>query len=373
MKQLAFILLFFAVIGSNAQRVTYLFVGTYTDGKPAKGIYVYRMNMQTGDLSATGSGVDITNPSFLAISSNGQYLYACTDTKTAVAGSISAFSIDSINGHINFINKKSSEGANPVYVTADRTNRFVIGGNYTEGNVAVLTANQDGSLNAAIQTIQFIDSSINKERQAKAHIHSVIFSPGDNYLYLPDLGADKIRTFSFNSKNRQPLVKADDLTVNTAGGSGPRHLVFHPNKKFAYCVEEMGGSISVYRYNQGHLLLLQRLNANRTQAAEYSSADIHISPDGLFLYASNRVENTIAIFSIDAAGQLKLLGHEPTRGEVPRNFCIDPHGRFLLVANQNSNNVVVFKRDAGTGLLSYTGLEIAVPAPSCLQMRDYGK
>jgi len=371
MKHLVVILLALACIGSNAQPVTYLFIGTYTDGKPAKGIYIYRMNMQTGELTATGNAENITNPSFLTLSSGGKYLYACTDTKTAVAGSISAFSIDSVNGGINFINKASSEGANPVYVTADRTNRFVIAGNYTEGNVTVLPANQNGRLGAATQTIQFTDSSINKERQAKAHIHSVIFSPGDAYLYLPDLGADKIRAFRFNKANKQPLETAGHLMVSTTRGSGPRHMVFHPHKKFAYCIEEMGGSVSVYRYNKGRLSLLQRINANRSKAAEYSSADIHISPDGLFLYASNRIENTIAIFSINASGKLRLLGHEATAGEVPRNFCIDPGGRFLLVANQNSNNVVVFKRNTKSGLLTPANIQINVPAPSCLQMRSY--
>jgi len=372
MKQFVIIIvLALACIGSDAQKVIYLFIGTYTDGKPAKGIYVYRMNMQTGELTATGTAENVTNPSFLTVSANGKYLYACTDTKTAVAGSISAFSVDSIKGRINFINKESSEGANPVYVAADKTNRLVIAGNYTEGNVAVLPTNQNGSLRTAIQTIQFTDSSVNKDRQDKAHIHSVIFSPDDGYLYLPDLGADKIRAFRFNKANKQPLETADPLTISTAKGSGPRHMVFHPNKKFAYCIGEMGGSVSVYSYNKGLLSPLQRINANKIKAAEYSSADIHISPDGLFLYASNRIENTVAIFSINAYGKLRLLGHEATGGEVPRNFCIDPDGRFLLVANQSSNTVVVFKRNAKSGLLTPANIQITVPAPSCLQMRTY--
>jgi 6-phosphogluconolactonase len=372
MKHFAFVLSVFLCVHLNAQQTVYLFIGTYTDNKPGKGIYVYRMNNQTGELTQTGSGSDITNPSFLTISFNGQFLYACTNTKTAMAGSISAFSIDTVKGQINFINKRSSEGANPVYVSTDRTSRFVLSGNYTQGNVTVLTANANGSLNPAIQTIQFTDSSINKERQDKAHIHAVVFSPGDDYLYLPDLGADKIRVFRFNKGTEQPLLQAAGFTVNTVKGSGPRHLVFHPHRKFAYCVEEMAGSVSVYRYNKGQLLPLQRINANQRTATVYSSADIHISPDGLFLYVSNRLENTIASFSIQASGKLRLLGHEATRGDIPRNFCIAPGGRFLLVANQESNNVVVFKRNIRTGLLTYTGHQVVVPAPSCLRMRTYG-
>ncbi len=373
-KQFFLYLLLAVSVVINAQTGTsYLFVGTYTHSKPAKGIYVYKMNTQTGELTAAGTGENITNPSFLTISPNGQYLYACTDTKTLLPGTVSAFAIDSIDGKINFINKQSSNGANPVYLAVDKSNQFVITGNYTGGSVAVLTTNKDGSINPASQTIRFSDSSINKIRQEKPHVHSTIFSPGNEYLYLPDLGSDKIRGYIFDAGSSSPLLYNDSLTVKTGAGGGPRHMVFHPSKPFAYCIEEMSGMVVLYACKQGKLTSIQRIQSNKQKIDEYSSADIHVSPDGLFLYSSNRLENTIAIFSINKKGRLQLIGREPTWGEVPRNFTLDPSGNFLLVANQGSNNIVVFKRNRKTGLLQRTGMQVSVPAPSCLQMRVYGK
>jgi len=373
MKQFTVILLlFFVCINTRAQHTaTYLFVGTYTDSKPAKGVYVFQMNPATGDLVQVSTGENIINPSFLTISPNGKYLYACTDTKTVVAGSISSFAIDSTTGKINFINKQSSGGANPVYLVVDKSNRFIINGNYTEGNVSVLSTNNDGSVNPLLQAIQFTGSSVNKERQEKPHIHSTIFSPGYDYLYLPDLGADKIRAFRFDPTGSQPLTITDSLTVETAPGSGPRHMIFHPGKKIAYCIEEMSGMVVVYSYNHGKLTPVQRVASNKEKSDEHSSADIHISPDGLFLYASNRIENTISIFSVCVDGMLKIIGHQSTEGQVPRNFTLDPSGRFLLVANQGTNNIVVFKRNIKTGLLKNTGIQVSVPSPSCLKMKAY--
>lgn len=359
------------ITGNSQQSRAFLFVGTYTNQQPDKGIYIFELDTLTGALSATSNGEQITNPSFLTLSANGRYLYACTDTKTLVPGSISAFAIDSIAGVIRFINKQSSAGANPVYVVTDPGNTFAVLANYTEGSVTVLPLNRDGSVSPATQAIPFHDSSINKTRQEKPHVHSVYFSPDNDYVYAPDLGSDKIRAFSFNNNNKQPLRIDEKLTVAATPGSGPRHMVFHPSKKWAYCIEEMSGMVSLYEYGKGKLKKVQTIASYQQAANEHSGADIHISPDGLFLYASNRVENTISIFSIGLKGKLTLLGHQSTMGDVPRNFCIDPTGRFLLVANQGSNNIVVFKRDAHSGLLQPAGVQVSVPAPSCLQMRVY--
>lgn len=365
--------LLLATYGQNHSK-TYLFVGTYTEGKPDLGIYVYEFNLKTGQLKQTSNAENITNPSFLTISPNGKFLYACTDTKLPNNGSVTAFKIDSINGKISLLNKQPSGGENPVYLTIYKNNRFIINGNYSEGNVSVFTTNEDGSLNPYSQIIQFTDSSINKIRQEKAHIHSTVFSPKNDFIFLPDLGSDKIRVFSFDSTKSKPLLSADNLLVNSILGSGPRHFTFHPNGKFAYCVEELSGMISVYSYDNGKLDSIQRIFSYSKIQESYGSSDIHISPDGLFLYASNRwvEENTISIFSIDQNnGMLKLLGHQPTYGDHPRNFTIDPTGRFVLVANLVTGNIVVFKRNLRTGKLTKTGNEVKVPKPSCLQMRKY--
>lgn len=376
-KTLLFILFIYLFHPSYAQEnsKTYLFVGTYTDGKPDYGIYIYEFNSQTGQLTPTSTAQNITNPSYLTISPNGKFLYACTETKLPNNGSVTAFQIDSITGKVLLINKQPSGGENPVYLTVSPNGKFIVNGNYTEGNVSVYTTNKDGSLNPYNQIIQFTDSSINKLRQDKSHIHATVFSPNYDYIFFPDLGADKIRVFKFDTISSAPLITVDNLLVNSIPGSGPRHFTFHPNKKFAYCIEELSGTVSAYTYENGKLDSIQRIFSYSKQQESYGSSDIHISPDGLFLYASNRwvEENTIAIFSINPnTGELKLIGHQETFGDHPRNFTIDPTGNFLLVANQVTNNIVVFRRDVKTGLLTKTEHEITVPRPSCLQMRKYG-
>jgi 6-phosphogluconolactonase (cycloisomerase 2 family) len=359
--------------GQNNSK-TLLFVGTYTEGKPDHGIFVYEFNSMSGQLKLMSIVDKITNPSFLSVSPNGHFLYVCTDTKLPNNGSVTAFKIDSINGKISLINKQPSGGENPVYLTVYKDNKFVVNGNYTEGNASVFTTNEDGSLNPYSQIIQFADSSINKTRQDKAHIHSTVFSPDNDFIFLPDLGSDKIRVFKFDATNSKPLISVDKYLVNTVLGSGPRHFTFHPNNKFAYCIEELSGMISAYSYDNGKLDSIQRIFSYSKTQESYASADIHISPDGLFLYASNRLfENSISIFSIEQNnGKLTLVGHQNTFGDHPRNFTIDPTGKFLLVANLATNNIIVFKRDLNTGLLTKTGIEIKVPRPSCLQMRKYG-
>ncbi len=360
----------------QAQQRTYLFVGNYTNGVPAKGIFVYDFNNQTGQLKRVSHVPNITNPSFISIAPNGQYLYACTETKMPNAGSVSAFKIDSVNGRLTFINKQASGGENPVYVSVHQNNKYVVNANYTEGNVSVYTTNENGRLNPYTQLIAFTDSSINKERQDKAHIHAAVFSPQNDYVFLPDLGGDKIRVFKFDTLQKQPLIAMPDYTVQATLGSGPRHFTFHPAKPFAYCIEELGGTVTAYTYQNGKLDSIQSIFAYRKKQTSYASADIHISPDGLFLYASNRWddENTIAIFSIHPQnGKLSLVGHQHTYGDHPRNFTLDPSGHFLLVANMVTNNIIVFKRNIKTGLLSKTRYSVRVPQPSCLQMKTYNK
>ena len=378
MKPNLLIYLFFIlnvnILFSQSPPKTFLFVGTYTAGKPDSGIYVYEFNSVSGMLKRVATGNNLVNPSFLTISNNGKYLYACTESKLPQKGNVSAFKIDSISGKISFINKQSCGGENPVYLTVDKTNNFIIDGNYTEGNVTVFKANKDGSINPYSQIIQFTDSSVNKTRQDKAHIHATVFSPKNDFIYFPDLGADKIRAFKFDTSSTEPLSNAGEYTVKTPFGAGPRHFTFHPNGKYAYCIEELSGTVAAYNYSNGKLDTLQRIFSYSKILKDYGSSDVHVSPDGLFLYASNRGENenTISIFSIDKInGTLKLVGHQSTYGSHPRMFVIDPSGKFLLVANLGTNNIIVFKRNSKTGLLTKTNYEISVLKPSCLQMRTY--
>jgi 6-phosphogluconolactonase len=373
-KILGLILIMTNVAYSQNHSKAYLFVGTYTTGEPDTGIFVYQLDITTGDIKFMSSVTEVTNPSYLTLSPNGKYLYACTETKMPVEGNVSAFAIDSIHGELTFINKQPCGGENPVYLTVHKDNRIIVVGNYTAGNASVFTTNSNGSVHPYDQLIPFNGSSVNIQRQEKAHIHAAVFSPDYHFVFFPDLGSDKIHAFGVDSGSSQPLFAIDSLDVNSIAGSGPRHFTFHPNGRFAYCIEELSGMVSAYTYQEGKLNAIQRIFSYSKIQDGYGSSDIHISPDGLFLYASNRweEENTISIFAVDTLhGKLTLVGHQSTYGDHPRNFIIDPTGNFLLVANQATNNIVVFKRNKKTGLLKKTGTEIQVPNPSCMQIRVY--
>ncbi|MBK8833173.1 MAG: lactonase family protein [Saprospiraceae bacterium] len=369
------LVMFISNLYSQQKPVTYLFVGSYTAGKPDTGIYVYTFNVKSGAVKQTGIIEHIINPSYLTLSPDGQYLYAGADTQLPDTGSVLSFKVDSKNGKLMFINRQPSEGDNPVYVAVHNNNRFLINANYTGGSVSAYQMNEDGSLRPALQVIPFEGSSIMRSRQEKAHIHAAVFSPQGDYVFLPDLGSDKIWVFRFDTTKSEPLIPVRELNVTAVPGSGPRHFTFHPNGKYAYCIEELSGMVVTYAYKDGRLDSLQRIQGYSKTQDSYGGADIHLSPDGRFLYSSNRWEdeNTLAIFAVSPqTGTLTLVGHQKTYGDHPRNFTIDPTGRYLLVANMLTNNIVVFKRNMKTGLLKKKKQEIRVPAPSCLQMRRYG-
>ncbi|OQP68473.1 lactonase family protein [Niastella populi] len=365
MKHLWHIILLFALhITGNCQMNYYLLVGTYTRGK-SEGLYVYKMNTQTGEVAAV-SNAKAANPSYLALSPDEKFVYAVNEDAND-KGSVSVFSFDKSNGTLKYIDKQTSGGDHPCYVAVNKTGKWVAVANYSGGSFSTLPIMANGTLGNPT-TVQHTGSSVDKERQEKPHVHSTVFSPDDKYIFVPDLGIDKVMIYSFNPGSGKPEPASVPFAA-TPAGSGPRHFTFHPNGKLAYLVEEMGGAVSAYKYKDGKLTLIQHIS---TYPAGFTgkkwSADIHVSPDGKFLYATNRTpSNTIAIFSIDKSGKLTAIGHESTKGEVPRNFTIDPTGNFLLVANQETDNVVIFKRDKKSGKLTDTGKSIKVGNPVCLK------
>jgi 6-phosphogluconolactonase (cycloisomerase 2 family) len=288
---------------------------------------------------------------------------------------VSSFAFDEHNKTVKFITSQKSGGENPVYVSIHRNGKWLVNANYTGGSASVYSVNEDGGINPAAQVFTYTDSSINKQRQDHSHVHSAVFSPDYDYVFFPDLGADKIRCYHFDSLQTQPLQAATNPFTKTTLGSGPRHITFSSNEKFAYCTEEMTATITVYKYENGNLYSIQRIDAHSKKYKDnFGGSDIHISPDGRFLYASNRGdENDIAIFSIQANGTLQLVGHQSVLGNHPRNFAIDPTGKFLIVANQISGNIVVFNRDFETGLLKKTGDEVKVFNPSCVKVFAYAE
>lgn len=368
--RLIFFSLLFISFGGCAQD-HYLFIGTYT-GSGSKGIYVYKFNSQTGKttwVSNTDSS-SASNPSYLAITPNSKYVYAVYEDGNQNNGNVAAYGFNRSTGKLALLNKQPSGGAHPCYVAISPNNKWVAVANYSGGSATVFGVDADGSLKPDPQVVQHEGKSVVPQRQEKPHVHSTVFSPKGEYLFVSDLGMDKVMIYKFNAALSEPL-QTNATFAESAPGSGPRHFVFHPNNKFAYLIEELSGTVAAYQFSNGKLNFLQRIAAHPDDyKGTIGSADIHVSPDGKFLYASNRGdENTIAIFSINAAtGKLKSAGYQSTMGKTPRNFMIDPSGNFLLVANQNSDNVVVFKRNKTSGLLTPTGTEIKVSKPVCLKM-----
>jgi len=363
-------LAFLITLNSFSQN-TYVFLGSYNRDLIAESIQVYQLDTVKGKLNKITSAKNIINPSYLTLSPNGKFLYACTDTKTPNAGSVSSFEFNPESKSLTFLNKQSSGGENPVYLSVHKSGKWLVNGNYNEGSVSVHPILENGKIDSIAQNFQYSDGSVNKERQTKSHVHSAVFSPQNDYLFLPDLGADKIRSYRFDATQKQPLIETKIPFTKTDLEAGPRHFTFHPNEKFGYCIEEMAGAISVYQYQDGTLKQIQRINTHPdTIISGFESSDIHISPDGKFLYATNRgKENNIAIFSINEKGLLKNIGYQSTLGNHPRVFALDESGKFLIATNVNSGNVVVFKRNQKTGLLKKVGNEVTMENVSCVQIK----
>jgi len=368
--RLLFLCLFFFNV-AFAQTNANLLIGTYTSGK-SEGIYVYAFNTETGD-SKKLSSIQTPNPSYLAVSPDQKIVYAVAETdeakKEGTGGAISAFSFNHANGSLNLINQQFSQGKNPCYVSVDKTGKWVFAGNYSSGSAVLFPVRADGGLETAKQVLQDKGTGPNKDRQKGPHVHSTVLSPDNKFLFTPDLGLDKVMIYRFDEKNGTLSPAATPFAASVPG-SGPRHFDFHPHKKYAYLIEEMSGTVVVFKYKKGKLAPIQRTTTLPTNfKGVIGSADIHVSPDGKFLYASNRGEsNTIAVFSIDAkTGKLTAIGHQSTMGKTPRNFNFDPRGNFLLVANQNSDDIVIFKIDRKTGMLADTGKRINVPNPVCIK------
>lgn len=356
---------------AQTARTLPFYVGTYTTGRKSEGIYLYNLDQTSGELRHLSTTTGVVDPSFISISPDRRFLYAVNELEDfggKKSGAVSAFAIDRRTGVLKFLNQQPSMGASPCYIIVDHSGKFVLVANYSGGNVAVFPVNKDGSLGGLTDLKQDSGKGPNAERQEGPHAHCIELDPAGRFAYLCDLGADKIMIFRFESgkliPNRVPWFAAKP-------GAGPRHLTFHPGGKFVYVINELHATVTalVQDRSTGELKEVQTLPtlpANFTDPD--TSADIHVSPDGQFLYCSNRGHDSIAAFKIDQrTGELSFIAHEPTGGKTPRNFAIDPSGEFLLVANQNSDNIVTFRRDSKTGRLTPTGHVAEVPAPVCLK------
>lgn len=348
---------------------SFLIVGTY-DSPKSDGIYVYEFNSNRGSAKEL-SHVKTSNPSYISTSPNKKNVYAVNENadKNGKGGTVTSFLFDKKVGMLTKLNTQSSEGNHPCYITTDKMGKWVIAANYSSGNFTIIPVNKNGELQQANQIVQDFGKSVDTVRQNSAHVHSTFLSNNNKILYVTDLGADKIMVYNFNQKTGV-VEPSKQKFITTAAGSGPRHIDISKDGRFMYLVQELSGTVTVYSIKNSVLKETQTVSSlpvNFKGAA--GSADIHISPDGNFLYVSNRGEsNTIAIYKINKInGSLSLLTHQSTLGLAPRNFNFDPTGKYLLVANQNSDEIVIFKRNINTGLLIDTGNRISVGKPVCIK------
>jgi len=358
-----------------ADGVYNMIVGTYTGGK-SEGIYVYRFDTKTGEATQISS-VKTVNPSYLAVSTDHRHVYAVNELPgdngpASQRGGISAFSFDPASGQLSFLNEVSAEGNDPCYLSLSPDGKYLTTANYSVaadpgGSFAVFPLAADGRVGNAVLTVHHEGSGPVKGRQDGAHVHSTVFSPDGRYLFAQDLGADKLYAYHYTPDGSRGLIGPTDTRyTGMPAGSGPRHLVFGPDGKYAYLTSELTATVSTLRYDDGKLTPIQSLPLTEPGfKGTVGAAAVHLSPDGRFVYATNRGDaNEIVIFSIDPAnGHLKLVGRQSSLGQAPREFAIDPTGQWLIVGNQNSDTAYVFRRDQQTGLLAPNPKRIDIGSP----------
>ena len=343
-----------------------LLVGTYTQ-KGSKGIYVYNFDTTTGkaiELSHTDS---IVSPEFLALTKDHQFVYAANETKD---GMISAFSFK--DNKLKLLQQKLVHADDPCYISLSPDEHNIVLANYSSGSITQFHRFADGLISNAQQIIQHQGKSVHPTRQEKAHVHGAFFTPNGNYLLTPDLGMDQVSIYPYHANASLPLDIKNAKTIQSKPGAGPRHLAFSKNGNYLYVSEELSGSVGVYRFVNGKANLLQNVFTHpASYKGEPGTADIHLSPDGKYLYVSNRgEENNIAVFPVLSTGVLddKKMQLFSTLGKRPRNFTISNDGNWLLVANQDTDNIIVYKINKANGALINTGNSIQVSMPVCLVM-----
>ena len=350
----------------------WLYVGTYTTGK-SEGIYLYSLNLSSGELKQVATTRGVVNPSYLRLAPSRRFLYAVNEVGEfggKKSGAVSAFAIDQNTGQLRLLNQQASLGADPCYLEVDAGGKFVLVANYTGGNVAVFPVQRDGSLGEATDMKHDEGSSVNRERQQGPHAHYVGLDSTNRFAYSCDLGTDKIMIFRFDSRLGK-LSPGNQPWMQAKPGAGPRHLAFHPGGKYVFVLNELHSTVTAFTRDSRDGRLDERQTIStlpKDFGGPNTGAEIEVSANGRFLYCSNRGHDSIAIFAINPRdGSLNSIGYQSTQGRTPRNFAIDPTGQFLLVANQNSDSIVVFRVDRKTGQLSSANQTAEAPSPVCLK------
>ena len=347
---------------TNVQAQDYYVYVSSASPEDNVGIYRYSFNEKKGDLKYIEKSKLLKVSSYLNISSSGKFLYSVAN------GKIHSFSVSGKTGELVFLNSQAVSGG-PCYVSVDKTDKWVFVANYGSGTIDVFPVIGEKGLAKAQQTIYQKGSSINKERQESAHPHMILSSPDNKFVLVPDLGADKIFVYPFNEKTGL-LDESHSAGVKSAPGSGPRHFEFHPDGKYVYVLNELNSTVTAYIWDKlgGNLSEIETKELLPGAFTEFNkSADIHITPDGRFLYASNRGHNSITAFKLMKDGKLDFIRRFPSGGDYPRNFFISPGGNYLLVANKHSGNIIVYKINRQNGMLSKEQEVTGISSPQCIK------
>ena len=347
------------------------YVGTYTDGE-SRGIYRFTLDPVSGAASDPVLAVAAANPSFLALHPNGRFLYAVGergDFQGEKTGAVSAFAIDPDSGDLRLLNQRPSLGAGPCHLVVDGSGRSVLVANYGSGTVAALPVGDDGRLGEPASVQAHTGTGPNERRQEGPHAHGIALDAEERRAVVADLGADRLFVYGFEAATGA-LTPSDPPAVALVPGAGPRHVAFDLRGELLYSINELDSTVTVLRYDAatGGLESVQAISTLPDDfEGESWTAELEVSPDGRFLYGSNRGHDSLAVFAVDpTSGRLSAVGHVPTGGRWPRHFSIDPSGRWLLAANQHSESVVVFRLDPESGMPSPVGETVPVPTPVCV-------
>ncbi len=352
-----------------------------------QGIHIFKVDRANGELTQSGVYELGTSPSCLAINKAGTHLYSANETDRVGAdkhGTINAFAINRTNGKLERMNTVGSGGAGPTYVSIHPSGRFLLVANYFGGSVAVLPILDDGRLGAATD-VKSPTGKIGPNRATHAppgsfafsghdhtHAHMIESDPSGRFVLHADLGLDKIFIWKFDEQNGK-LTPNDPPAVSLPPGDGPRHFCFHPNGRWFYSIQEEASTVVLFDYDaqMGRLTSRQTISTLPLGfAGSNFCSEILISSDGKFIYAGNRLHDSVGIFSVGADGALTFTGEEWTHGDYPRSFSIDPSGRFLYCCNQRGDNIAVFRVNRQTGGLTFTGHYTPVGNPSMLVFLD---
>ena len=347
-----------------------VYFGTYTNAL-SRGIYVSRLDADTGKIAYPELAAATPSPCYLAISPDAKFLYCDNSVKSfngENAGAVSAFAIDKISGRLTFLDEKSSGGAGPCHVSVDATGKILLAANYGDGSLKSFRLNDDGGIGADGSVIQLHGSGVNPSRQTSAHAHFITADPSNHYALACDLGQDKVMIYKLNAADAT-LTTNDIPFGSVPPGSGSRHLAFSLDGRFAYVVNEMGCSITSFAWDakRGELKTLDTISALPSGEAvkdSYTGAEILVHPSGKFVYATLRGHDSVSVFAVaKRSGRLKFLQNIPSGGQVPRGLGIDPTGCWLITGNQKTDNAAVFAIDVKTGKLTPTGQSLSIGAP----------